>query len=85
MLDNKNRKSDTLSMSPKQVIAHFGGIPAAAAALGIKAPTIYDWIEVDQVPESRQYQIEMATSGVIKADKPALRTTAKTETTQEAA
>lgn len=61
-------------MSPKQVIEHFGGIPKTAAALGLKAPTIYDWIEASEVPEARQYQIEMATNGALRADKPALRT-----------
>lgn len=60
-------------MSPKQVIEHFGGIPKAAAALGLKAPTIYDWIDTGEVPEARQYQIEMASDGALRADKPALR------------
>jgi len=61
-------------MNPKQVIEHFGGIPRVAEALGLKAPTIYDWIEAGEVPEARQYQIEMASNGMLRADKPALRT-----------
>lgn len=44
-----------------------------ARALGIKAPSIYDWIETGMVPEIRQYQIEMASKGALRADKPALR------------
>lgn len=60
-------------MNPKQVIDHFGGIPAAAVALGLKAPTIYDWIKAGEIPEARQYQVEMATAGALRADKPALR------------
>ena len=60
-------------MSPKQVIEHFGGIPKTAQALGLKPPSIYDWLETGEVPEARQYQIEMATSGALRADKPALR------------
>ncbi len=60
-------------MSPKQVIEHFGGIPKTAQALGLKAPTIYDWLETGEVPEARQYQIEMASDGALRADKPALR------------
>lgn len=64
-------------MNPKQVIEHFGGIPQAAAALGLKAPSIYDWMDIGHVPEARQYQIEMATSGALRADKPALRVNLK--------
>lgn len=63
-------------MSPKQVIDFFGGIPRVADALGLKAPSIYDWVEAGEVPEARQYQIEMATGGALRADKPALRVSA---------
>ena len=60
-------------MNPKQTIEFFGGIPQTAAALGLKAPTIYDWIDSGEVPEARQYQIEAASNGALRADKPALR------------
>jgi hypothetical protein len=64
-------------MSPKQVIEFFGSPLKAAVALGLKAPSIYDWIDGGEVPEARQYQIEMATDGALRADKPALRVPCK--------
>lgn len=60
-------------MNPQKVIKHFGGIPATATALGIKAPSIYEWLEAGNVPELRQYQIQLATNSKFRADKPALR------------
>lgn len=60
-------------MNPRQVIEFFGDHRSVAEALGLAAPSIYDWEKSGQVPEGRQYQIEMATNGALRADKPALR------------
>jgi len=60
-------------MNIKQALDHFGSIPKMARALGVAPPSVYDWIAADAIPEVRQYQIELATDGALKADKPALR------------
>lgn len=61
-------------MTPKQAIKHFGTISKLARALGLSNPSIYDWLNAGEIPEARQYQIELATCGALRADKPALRT-----------
>ena len=76
VLDLTFRNSDNAAMSPKQVTEHFGGIPQTATALGVGLSTIYDWIKDGEVPEGRQYQIELATNGALRAGKPALRSVA---------
>jgi len=63
-------------MTPKDVIDYFGGQTSTALALGIKPHSVFGWIEAGEVPECRQYQIEMATGGKLRASKPALRVTA---------
>jgi DNA-binding transcriptional regulator YdaS (Cro superfamily) len=60
-------------MTPEQAIHHFGSKAKLASVLGTSLPTIYDWIAAGEIPEGRQYQIELASGGVLKADKPALR------------
>jgi transcriptional repressor of cell division inhibition gene dicB len=48
-------------------IKYFGDEKALAAALGIKAPSIYGWGET--VPKLRQLQLEKITDGKLKADE----------------
>jgi DNA-binding transcriptional regulator YdaS (Cro superfamily) len=60
-------------MSPKTVIEFYGGLSATARALGCKPQTVSEWVDNGEVPEGRQYQIELATNGALRADKPALR------------
>lgn len=60
-------------MTPQELIDYFGSQSAAAAALGITQPSVWDWLQAGEIPESRQYQIQLATDGNLKADKPALR------------
>lgn len=60
-------------MTIDQALQHFGGIPKLARALGVAPASVYDWLNAGSVPEVRQYQIELATRGALKADKPALR------------
>lgn len=64
-------------MSPKQVIEHFRTQIGVAEALGIAQSSVAGWIESGEVPEVRQYQIELATNGQLRADLPALRNNAK--------
>lgn len=42
--------------------------------LGVKPPSVAEWFENGAVPEGRQYQVEIASGGALKADKPAIRT-----------
>ena len=60
-------------MTPQELIDYFGSQSAAAAALGITQPSVWDWLQAGEIPESRQYQIQLATDGALRADKPALR------------
>lgn len=60
-------------MTFDQALSHFGTIHDMAIALGVKSPSIYEWKRGGAIPETRQYQIELATKGRLKADFPALR------------
>lgn len=60
-------------MTPKDLEEFFGNKSAIAAALGASVSSVYDWFAVGEVPEGRQYQIELATNGRLRAAKPALR------------
>jgi len=60
-------------MTPQAVIQHFGSITKAATALGIKPPSVSEWLTKGRVPAIRQYQIEQATKGQLRAERPALR------------
>lgn len=60
-------------MNPQQVVEHFGGVTAAATALGIKPPSVSGWIEKGEVPIDRQCQIEVITGGRLVADRRALK------------
>lgn len=52
-------------MTKEQAVAHFGGVPRLAEALGIQRQAIYQW---DEIPELRQLQIERLTDGALQAD-----------------
>lgn len=54
------------------MIEHFGGVSRTARALGLAQSSVSEW-KTEGIPECRQYQIELATHGKIRADKPALR------------
>ena len=60
-------------MSPDELIAYFGGVTETARALGVKPPSVSEWKASGEVPETRQYQAQIATGGALQADKPALR------------
>lgn len=69
-------------MTPQDVLAHFGTQAAIARAIGCQQPSIAEWFEKGAVPEGRQYQLELATGGVLKADKPANRLDPNADTGQ---
>lgn len=54
-------------MNRADAINHFKGIAPLAKALGITYEAVRQWGE--EVPELRQYQLELVTNGQLKADK----------------
>jgi predicted XRE-type DNA-binding protein len=66
-------------MTPQEVLAHFGSQAEIARVLGCKQPSVAEWFEKGEVPEGRQYQLQIATDGVLQADKPANRHAAADE------
>lgn len=60
-------------MTPKDAINFFHGASRLARALGCGPSTVGAWDADGEIPEARQYQIELATGGRLKADLPALR------------
>jgi hypothetical protein len=53
-------------MKTTDAIQHFGSRPKLAAALNIKAPSVYCWGPL--VPIGRAYQLQHLTNGVLKVD-----------------
>lgn len=56
-------------MTPRQAIAHFGGITAFADALGVTRQTVYNWIERDEIPWKWQCTIVVQTEGRLAAGR----------------
>lgn len=63
-------------MSPQEVIEFYGTQAKAATALGMRQSSVAEWFTKGEVPEGRQYQIELATGGALRADLPANRVAA---------
>ena len=59
-------------MTRKDIIKYFGTQANAARRLGVSPQTILEWESVG-VPLGRQYQVELATKGRLRASKPADR------------
>lgn len=55
-------------MTPQQVIDFFGTQEKTAQALGIRQPSVSDWVTNGKVPPGRQFEIEIRTNGQLKAD-----------------
>ena len=53
-------------MRTADVLAHYGSQKAAAAALGLKQPSVALWGTYP--PDKRQLQIERITAGALKAE-----------------
>jgi len=60
-------------MTPQEVLSFFGSQSEIARVLGCTQPSVFEWFEKDAIPEGRQYQLEIASRGRLKADKPANR------------
>lgn len=60
-------------MKPKQVVNHFGTQTAVAVALGMRQPSVAEWVRKGHVPFLRQIQIEQATKGELRASGAAKR------------
>lgn len=60
-------------MSPKQALKFFGTQATIARVLGVKAPSVSEWFDLGYLPEGRQYQLELASAGALRADLPANR------------
>lgn len=60
-------------MTPKQLLQFFGTQQAIADCLGCAQASVSAWFAQDEVPEGRQYQVQLATNGALVADAPALR------------
>jgi transcriptional repressor of cell division inhibition gene dicB len=54
-------------MRTDEAIRFFGGKKALADALGVWPQVIYQWGE--HPPMARQYELEVKTNGVLKAEK----------------
>jgi len=60
-------------MTPEQAIKHFKTQSRLARALGKKQSSVNEWFTNGKIPDGAQYQIELATAGMLVADKPACR------------
>lgn len=60
-------------MTPAQALEFFGTKVEIARVLGVQPPSVSEWFDDDCIPEGRQYQLELATDGKLKADAPANR------------
>ena len=54
-------------MTTKEAIEYYGGVKNLAKALGVWPQTIYIWGE--RPPMGRQYELEVKTSGALRADR----------------
>jgi DNA-binding transcriptional regulator YdaS (Cro superfamily) len=54
-------------MTKQQAITHYGTQAALARALGVNRAAINGW--GDAIPLGRQFQLEVLTGGVLKADR----------------
>jgi DNA-binding transcriptional regulator YdaS (Cro superfamily) len=60
-------------MTLEDLQKHYGTQVSIAQALGIAQSSVSGWFQSGRIPDGRQYQIELATEGALRADKPALR------------
>jgi len=60
-------------MTPQDVLAHFRTQAEIARVLGCAQSSVAEWFDAGKVPDGRQYQLELATRGALRADRPANR------------
>jgi len=57
-------------MTPQQVINHFGGtVKKTAESLDVSQMAIYKWLKAGKVPKNRQYELQVRTGGILKAEE----------------
>lgn len=61
------------AMKPNDALHHFGSVSAIASVCGCEQPSVSEWFSRGKIPDGRQYQIQIATNGALKADLPADR------------
>ena len=54
-------------MTMQEALNHYGSRKQLADALGLWPQTVYAW--GDSIPLARQYEIEVKTSGALRADR----------------
>jgi len=59
-------KVNIYTMKTQDVIAHYGSVARAANALNLSRLAIYKWGE--DVPPSREFELEVKTAGVLVSD-----------------
>jgi hypothetical protein len=67
-------------MTPEDAIRYYGtdthksgAVERIATVLGCSMSSVWEWIDRGSIPDGRQYQLELATKGKLKADQPAAR------------
>lgn len=55
-------------MTLDELEQHFGSQAEIARALGLERGTVWAWFYRKRIPQGRQYQIQLATKGRLKAD-----------------
>ncbi len=60
-------------MTPNDVLRYYKTKAEIARATGCEPPSVGEWFEKGEIPEGRQYQIELATNGQLRASRPADR------------
>lgn len=60
-------------MSPTEALDFFKTKAEIARVLGVKPPSVIEWFDAGVIPDGRQYQLELASAGALKADQPANR------------
>lgn len=63
---------DLIIMAPQEVFDYYGGKQATADRLQISYQAVQQWDDKGRVPMGRQYEIEIDTSGALRADRPAI-------------
>lgn len=56
-------------MTVDQVLKHFDGVANVARELGISYQAVREWVQKNEVPEGRQWQIQALTDGTLKVTK----------------
>jgi len=54
-------------MTYKDVLRHFGSQAAVAESVGVTLEAVKQWQQRNQVPKGRQWQLQVLTSGKLRA------------------